>query len=116
MQWQKLSSFSVRDVPRIQDFDLTDRSHGITKLTRDLVLKFTSRHVYCLGLALLSSSVAVAHPGHGAAQSIENSRTLVHYFTEPFHLSGVVGALVIVVAFAFIVSRASGKNKLARPT
>ena len=61
-------------------------------------------------LLTLFPAFAAAHTGHGQG---ENSSTLIHYLTEPFHLVYLL-CLAVVAAVAHIVGKEFGKRE-SRP-
>jgi hypothetical protein len=66
------------------------------------------RRLACsLGVALLASGTAFAHPGHGPGGG---DFSLPHYLTEPEHLFFVLPALVVAV-FGGSVSRMLSRRR-----
>lgn len=65
------------------------------------------RLAYFLGVALLASDTAFAHPGHGADGG---DFSLTHYLTEPAHLLFVV-PVMLVALFAGPVSRMLSRRR-----
>ena len=53
------------------------------------------RLAYSLGVALLASGTAFAHPGHGQGGG---DFSLPHYLTEPAHLLFVVPVMLVVLS------------------
>lgn len=54
--------------------------------------------------ALCVASTASAHPGHGAAGDVDVAHALMHYLTEPIHLSSLLGTVVFAAGWALVRS------------
>ncbi len=65
------------------------------------------RLAYSLGVALLASGTAFAHPGHGRDGG---DFSLPHYLTEPAHIVFVVPVLLMAL-FAVPVSRIVSRRR-----
>lgn len=69
---------------------------------QNLISKLVGPRLFGVGLALLVSTVANAHPGHGSATSVEGGHTLIHYLTEPVHAVGILGSVAVIIAGALL--------------
>jgi hypothetical protein len=72
-------------------------------------MQFTSR-LAAIVVLLLTSSVAVAHPGHGSSPGT----AFGHYLTEPLHL--LLGVLILAagaLVFSAYLAAASRRNVAA---
>ena len=58
------------------------------------------KHVVGLCFGLVVASTASAHPGHGANTTADAGYTMLHFLTEPIHLSGIAGVVALVAAVA----------------